>query len=107
MAQELFLSVQQAEEQADHTVQSAQLKARELIKETEAKIKAEDRIAALAHRAQYQSILDDKRKAVERSLEEQRPQVLAAQRESLDLARAKIDRVAQIIFERIWTDGNR
>ena len=107
MSQELFLSVQQAEEQADHTVQNAQHKARELIKEAEAKIKAEDRIAALAHRAQYQSILEDRRKAVEQSLEEQRPQVLAAQRKAWIWRARKSTRFLGCIFERIWTDGDR
>ena len=107
MAQELFLSVQQAEENADRTLLAAQQKARELIKETEAQIKAEERKASLANRTQYQEILDKKRKDVDKSIEDKRPQVLSAQEESLAAARKNLDKAAQMIFERIWSDGDR
>ncbi|HPJ02275.1 MAG TPA: hypothetical protein PKU80_05500 [Candidatus Limiplasma sp.] len=107
MAQELFLWVQQAEEKADQTLQAAQQKARELIKETEAEIKAEERKASLSNRQQYQEILEKKRKAVEKSIEDNRPQVLSAQEESLAAARKNLDKAAEMIFERIWSDGDR
>lgn len=107
MAQELFLSVQQAEDKADQILSEAQQKARELIKDTEARIKAEERKASLANRAQYQEILDQKRKDVDKSIEDKRPQVLSAQEESLEAARKNLDRAAQMIFERIWSDGDR
>jgi len=107
MSQELFQEVRKAEETADQTVQDAQAKARELIKATEAEIKAGDRKAALEQRTKYQSILEDKRKAVEKRLEEQHPQVLKTQQDSLNAARQKLDQVSQMIFERVWNDGNR
>lgn len=107
MAQELFLSVQQAEENAEQTLQAAQQKARDLIKETEAQIKTEDRKASLENRTQYQSILDKKRKDVEKSIEDQGPQVQSSQEESLASARKNLDKAAEMIFERIWSDGNR
>ncbi|HPF86805.1 MAG TPA: hypothetical protein PK537_01980 [Candidatus Limiplasma sp.] len=107
MPQELFQAVHHAEEAADQIVQDAQHRSRELIKETEAEIKAEDRKAALAHRTQYQKIIDDRRQAVEKRLEDARPQVLKTQQETLDAARTKLDQVSQMIFERIWNDGNR
>ncbi|MFH1880414.1 MAG: hypothetical protein ABIK64_06440, partial [Bacillota bacterium] len=71
MPQELFQAVQQAEENADQILQSAQQKARELIKEAEAEIKAGDRKASLAHRLKYQSILEEKRQAVLGRIEDQ------------------------------------
>ncbi len=90
MPQELFQAVQQAEENADRIMQSAQQKARELIKETEIEIKAVDRKASLAHRAKYQSILEEKRQAVLQRMEDQRPQVLSEQQESLNAARERL-----------------
>lgn len=107
MAQELFQAVHTAEEAADRIVQEAQQKARDLIKETEADIKAGERKASLAHRAKYQSILEDKRQAVAKRLEDQRPQAEKEQREALDAARQKLGQASQMIFERIWNDGNR
>jgi len=107
MAQELFLSVQQAEEKAEKTLSAAQQKARELIKDTEAEIKAEERKASLANRTQYQDILEKKRGEIEKSIEGKRPQVLSKQEESLKAARGKLDTAAQMIFERIWNDGDR
>ena len=107
MAQELFLSVQQAEEKAEQTLQAAQQKARELIKDTEAQIKAEERKASLSNRTQYQNILEKKRGDVEKSIADARPDVLAQQKESLDAARQKLDQVSQMIVERIWNDGDR
>lgn len=107
MAQELFIAVQQAEEAADQTMQNAQQKARELMKETEAEIKAEERRASLANRTKYQSILEEKRRAVLKSIEDRRPQVLKEQQESLNAAHLKIEKVSQMIFERIWNDGDR
>ncbi len=107
MAQELFLSVQQAEENADQTLQAAQQQARDLIKETEAQIKAEDRKASLENRTQYQTILDNKRKDVEKSIEDKGPQVKASQEESLASARKNLDKAAEMIFERIWSNGDR
>lgn len=107
MSQELFQEVRKAEEAADQAVQDAQAKARDLIKAVEAEIKAGERKAALAQRAKYQSILEDRRKAVEKRLDDQRPQVLKAQQDSLSAARQKLDQVAQMIFERVWNDGNR
>jgi vacuolar-type H+-ATPase subunit H len=107
MAQELFQAVQQAEEAADQIIQEAQQSARELIKTTEAQIKAEEREASLAHRAQYQSMMEKKRKDVEKNIEEERPQALSGQKESLKAARGKLDQVSQMIFERIWNDGDR
>ncbi len=107
MAQELFQAVHKAEEAADRIMQDAQQKARDLIKETEAEIKAGERKAALAHRAKYQSILEEKRQAVEKRIEDQRPQAEKEQRETLDAARAKLEQASQMIFERIWNDGNR
>jgi vacuolar-type H+-ATPase subunit H len=107
MAQELFQAVRTAEETADQIVQDAQLKARELIKAVEAEIKADDRKAALSQRAQYHTILENKRLAVEKRLEEQRPLVHKAQQESLNAARQKLNQVSQMIIERVWNDGNR
>ncbi len=107
MAQELFLSVQQAEENADQTLQAAQQQARDLIKETEAQIKAEDRKASLENRTQYQTILDNKRKDVEKSIEDKGPQVQSSQEESLVSARKNLDKAAEMIFERIWSNGDR
>ena len=107
MAQELFQSVQKAEENAEQILQEAQHKARELIKDTEAASKAEERKAALENRTQHQDILDQKRKTVEKNIEDQRPQVLSEQAESLNAAREKLETVAQMIFERIWHDGDR
>lgn len=107
MAQELFQAVQKAEETADQIVQDAQLKARELIKQTEAEIKAGERKAALAQRAQYQGILETKRLAVQKRLEEQRPVVQREQEAGLAAARTKLDQVSQMIFERVWNDGDR
>ena len=107
MAQELFLSVQQAEEKAEQILQSAQQKARELIKDTEAQIKTEDRKASLDNRNQYQDILEKKRSAVEKSIADERPKALAQQKESLETARQKLGQVSQMIVERIWNDGDR
>jgi hypothetical protein len=107
MSQELFLSVQQAEEAADRAMQDAQQKARELIKDTEAQIKAEERKASLSNRAQYQSILEKKRVAVLKSIGEKRPKVMKAQQESLNAARLRLEAVSRMIFERIWNDGDR
>jgi hypothetical protein len=107
MAQELFLWVQQAEEKADQILQAAQLKAREAIKEAEAQIKAEERKASLLNRAQHQDILEKKRRDVEKDIEDKRPQVLSAQEESLAAARKNLDKAASMIFERIWSDGDR
>ncbi|MBN1777654.1 MAG: hypothetical protein JW811_05985 [Clostridiales bacterium] len=107
MAQELFLSVQQAEETAEKILQAAQQKARELIKDTEAEIKAEERKASQANRIQHQDILEKKRKAIQKNIEDKRPQVLSGQEKSLDAARTKLDGAAQMIFERIWSDGDR
>ncbi|MDD3921851.1 MAG: hypothetical protein PHO41_11860 [Eubacteriales bacterium] len=107
MAVELFQAVHTAEEAADQIVQDAQHQARELIKDTEAEIKAGERKAALEHRAQHQKILDDKRQAVEERLEAAHPQVLKDQQKSLDAARAKLEEASQMIFERIWNDGDR
>ena len=107
MPQELFQAVHNAEDAADQIVQDAQGKARELIKTVEAEIKADERKAALAHRTEYQSIIEEKRKAVEKRLEEQRPQVRKSQQEGLNAARQKLDQVSQMIFERVWNDGDR
>lgn len=107
MSQELYQAVHKAEEAADRIVQEAQQKARDLIKETEAEIKAGERKAALAHRAKYQSILEEKRKTVEKQIEDQRPQAEKKQLETLDAARAKLEQASQMIFERIWNDGDR
>ena len=107
MAQELYQAVHKAEENADRMIQEAHQKARDLIKETEAEIKAGERKAALAHRAKYQSILEEKRQTVQTQIEEQRPQATKAQQERLDEARAKLDQASQMIVERIWNDGDR
>jgi len=107
MSQELYQAVHKAEESADQMIQKTHQKARDLIKETEAEIKAGERKAALAHRTKYQSILEEKRKAVEKQIEDQRPQATKAQRERLDAARARLDQASQLIFERIWSDGDR
>jgi vacuolar-type H+-ATPase subunit H len=107
MAQELFQSVQQAEEKADRLLQEAQLKARGLIKDAEAEIKAAERKASLENRTQYQNLLDKQRKAIEKSIEDNRPQALSKQAESLKAARGKLEQASQMIFERIWNDGDR
>ena len=107
MPQELFLSVQQAEEAADQIMQDAQQKTRELMKDTEAGIKAEERKASQQNRVRHQEILDEKRKSVQKAIDDGRPQVLAEQKESLAAARARLDAVSQMIFERIWNDGDR
>lgn len=107
MAQELFRSVQQAEERAEQALQAAQQEARELMKDTQAGIKAEERKASLVNRTQYQSILDQKRREIEKSIEDRRPQALAEQEKILQAARGKLEQVSQMIFERIWSDGDR
>ena len=107
MSQELFQAVHTAEEHAEQTVQDAQHQARELIKVAEAEIKAEERKAALAQRTQYQNLIEQRRQAVEKRIGDTRPQTKKKQQESLNTARAKLDQVSQMIFERIWNDGNR
>ncbi len=107
MSQELFQAVHTAEENADRIVQDAQHQARELIKAAEAEIKTEDRKASLAQRTRYQSIIEERRKAFEANMPAMRMQVEEDQRKTLDAARAKLDQVSQMIFERIWNDGNR
>ena len=107
MAQEVFEAVQAAENKADHLLQDAQQSARELIKQTEAEITAQERSIALEHRALYQSILDQKRVSVQDQLAAGHEAVLKRQDADLAQARDRLDQAAQLVFERVWNDGNR
>ena len=107
MAQEVFEAVQAAENMADHLLQDAQQRARELIKQTEAEITAQERGITLEHRALYQSILDQKRVSVQDQLAAGREAVLRRQEADLAQARGRLAQASQLVFERVWNDGNR
>ncbi len=107
MARELFQAVQTAEEKADQLIQEAQKDARELIKNTQEQIAANERAVALEHRAMYQSILEEKRESVAAQIAAGRPQAEQAQEAVLQSARAKLSDAAQAIVERVWNDGDR
>ena len=106
MAKELFRAVQSAEEKADQMIQEAQHGARELIKATEAEITAGERKITLEHRALYQSILAEKRASMEAMIAISAQTLQKKQDAELSGARARLNAVAQQIFERVWHDGN-
>ena len=109
MAQELFLSVQQAEEKAEQTLQAAQQKARELIKDTEAQIKAEERKASLNNRNTISGYFRKKTQLpLKRASRTRARQRWPQQKESLDDSAPKAwTRSSQMIVERIWGNGDR
>ena len=107
MARELFRAVQAAEENADLILQEAQRNAREKVKTAETEITAYERDIALEHRALYQSILEERRRAVQARIESEAPQVEQQQQQSLTAARSRLDMAAERIFERVWNDGDR
>ena len=107
MAKELFRAVQTAEEKAELILQEAQRDARELLKTTEAELANRERSMALENRAMYLSILEEKRKAVAEQTAESAPKVRQAQDTGLNSAREKLDKAAQQIAERVWSNGNR
>ena len=107
MAREVFQAVQTAEDRADQLIQDAQREARELLKTTEAEITENERKMAQEHRAMYQSKLDERRKQVTERLASKHAAVEAAQEQGLAQARARLDQATQLIFERVWNDGNR
>ena len=107
LAKELFRAVQAAEENADLILQEAQREAREQIKTAEAEITAHERAISLEHRALYQSMMEEKRVAVEAHIKAQAPALQKAQEESLAAAHGRLDTAARRVFERVWNDGNR
>ena len=108
MAQELFQAVRTAEETADQLVQDAQLKAREMIKAAEARNQGRrTQGCAFSARAIPEPFWKINGWPSKNGWRSSVRRCYKAQQESLDAARQKLDKVAQMIFERVWNDGNR
>ena len=107
MAKELFRAVQAAENQADLRIQEAQKSARELLKVTETEIVENERKIALEHRAMYQSIMEEKRKAFTAALNSNEATQQELLTQKLQQARAHLGTAALRIVERVWNDGHR
>ena len=106
MSREVFQAVQAAESEAELLIQTAQRKARELLKATETDITENERAIMLEHRAMYQTILDERRESVRAQLAANHLAVVTAQDASLADARRRLDDVAGRIFERVLNDGH-
>ncbi|NLO85843.1 MAG: hypothetical protein GX096_10520 [Clostridiales bacterium] len=107
MAIELFEAVRAAEEKAEGIVLEAQRAARELIKETEAACVDSERQMAREHRVLYQSILEEKRAAMQQTLDEEAKAETTAIHQQMQDAHQRLPQAVQCIAERVMSNGNR
>ncbi len=107
MAKELFEAIQSAEESAEAVLREAQHQARDVLKEAETVCVENERAMAHEHRVLYQSILEEKKATVNERIKQQHAEKQKQQDAFVDQARAQLDAAAQIIFERVVSDGNR
>ncbi len=103
---EILQSIQAAEAKAEEMRSDAQREARDMIKSMESVCVAQERSAAIEHRALYQQLMDQDRQRVEAQLA-QNSQELARQRAALCKdAEKRLDQAATQIFERIVNHGH-
>ncbi len=107
MATDLFREVREAEDRAEALVTLAQREARELVKEAQAACAENERAMAREHRALYQSIIEEKRKAMRQVLDEQAQSQREDIASQMNQARARLPQAAALIAERVMSDGNR
>ena len=107
MASDLFAAVRAAEEKADHAVKEAQQAAREQLKQSEAVCVEKERTAAREQRVLYQSLLDDKRKEMQKTLDEEADGRSRQMDANMQKARERLPEAVKFIAERVMSDGNR
>ncbi len=107
MSLEILQSIEQMEAKAEDIRIKAGAQARDMIKAVETAVSVRERDEAVTLRALYQSLLDDRRKQVEKKLEsvhEKKDQERAAM---ISKAESFLDKAANVIFERVVNNGNR
>ncbi len=107
MSLELLKSIEAAEVKAVEMRAEAQKEARDILKSVEEACIADERSAALEHRALGQRILEDARATANRRSDAQAGKEAAERDAVAKAAQARLDQAAQVIFERIVRDGHR
>lgn len=107
MSMELLKSIEQAETKAEGIRADAQKEARDILKVVEEVTVQNERAAALDHRALAQRVLEDARATATRRIEAMAAQEQASREAVEDAARAKLDKAAALIYERVVSDGHR
>lgn len=103
---EVLQSIEGAEAKAEQIRAKAQREARDMLKSVEAACVAQERTAAIEHRALYQQLMEENRVKVEAELA-QKSQALAKDRQALcRQAETRLDQAAALIFERIVQHGH-
>lgn len=106
MSLEILQSIEQAEAKADGMRAEAQKQAREILKSVEAACLAQERAAAIEHRALYQQLMEQDRVRVTGELAK-KSQGYATERAALcKAAEARLEQAATQIFERIVRHGH-
>ena len=109
MSLEILQSIEQAEAKADGMRAEAQKQAREILKSVEAACLAQERAAAIEHRALYQQLMELREQDRVRVAGElaKKSQSYAAERANLcKAAEARLEQAATQIFERIVRHGH-
>ena len=106
MSLEILQSIEQAEAKAEELRADAQKQAREIVKSVEAACLAQERAAAVEHRALYQQLMEQDRVRVTGELAK-KSQGYATERAALcKAAEARLEQAATQIFERIVRHGH-
>lgn len=104
---ELLKSIQEAEAQAESERTNAQREAREILKGVTDACTENERRAAVEHRALFQSIQDEKKIQVEKTLAQLNLAKEKTRNEMMHAAQQRLSMAADKIAERILSDGNR
>lgn len=100
MAFDILDTIREQERKAEALLHEAQQSANEIVKNAETQAADAERKAAIAHRALYQRILEDRRIQVEQALQADQAQVVEQTRQEVQQASARLpDAVDYIVKE--------
>lgn len=106
MSLEILQSIEQAEAKAEELRADAQKQAREIVKSVEAACLAQERAAAVEHRALYQQLMEQDRQRVAEELARKSERYAAERAKLCKAAEARLEQAATQIFERIVRHGH-
>lgn len=106
MSLEILQSIELAEGKAEAMRADAQKQAREIVKSVEAACLAQERAAAVEHRALYQKLMEQDRARVAGELEQKSREYAAERARLCKAAEARLEQAATQIFERIVRHGH-
>ena len=107
MSLELLQNIEKAEARAEEIRAEAQREARDMLKSVEEVCVTNERNAVLEHRALSQGILEEAKEAAGKRIDAMAAKEETSRGQVTDAARQKLDAAANLIFERVVSDGHR